>query len=255
MADNGIRVAVLENSFAALKDLGVPFSVCLQLQQSDLKLAEAHWTARSTSSGFSVSFFWPVESYRSAKQQPRRKKRSRKPKKVNNIRSEVRGTEEGSRKSVAEGSKVGKAVLLNDAHQDCSSPPPGVPSLGTTQREQEEDSLTDESTDRVQKPVDLRSCVVVEYEKHGDVHGVKFRNETEEGWTPVVKRRRRQSKPCVSDSSDDELFIPEHATVKYHLSKDGTPGLHLRTKRTRGWTPIMPSPVAFRTRTRTRNKS
>ena len=133
MADNGIHVAVLENSFAALKDLGVPFSVCLQLQQSDLKLAEAHWTARSTSSGFSVSFFWPVESYRSAKQQPRRKKRSRKPKKVNNIRTEVRGTEEGSRKSVAEGSKVGKAVLLNDAHQDCSSPPPGVPSLGTTQ--------------------------------------------------------------------------------------------------------------------------
>ena len=52
IADNGIRVAVLEKSFAALKDLGVPFSVCLQLQQSDFKLAEANWTARSMSSGF-----------------------------------------------------------------------------------------------------------------------------------------------------------------------------------------------------------
>jgi len=66
---------------------------------------------------------------------------------------------------------------------------------------------------------------------------------------------KEMTTPCVSDSSDDELFIPEHATVKYHLSKDGTPGLHLRTKRTRGWTPIMPSPVAFRTRTCTRNRS
>ena len=49
-----------------------------------------------------------------------------------------------------------------------------VPSLGTTQRGQEEDSLTDDNIDRVQKLVELRSCVVVEYEKHGDVHGVKF---------------------------------------------------------------------------------
>ena len=48
MADNGICAAVLENSFAALRDLGVPFSVCLHLLQSNLKLAEAHWTARST---------------------------------------------------------------------------------------------------------------------------------------------------------------------------------------------------------------
>ena len=191
-------MAVLENSFAALKDLGVPFSVCLQLQQTDLKLAEAHWTARSTSSSFSVSFFCPMESYQSAKQQPRRKKRSRKPKKVNNIRSEVSSTEEGRRKSVAEGSKVGKAVLLNDAHQDCSSPPPGVPSLGTTQREQEEDSLTDKSTDRVQKLVDLRSCVVVEYEKHGDVHSVKFRNETEESLMNRVANE--QSLACLSGS-------------------------------------------------------
>jgi hypothetical protein len=46
MADNEIRVAVmLRNSFAALRYLGVPFSVCLQLQLSNLKLAEAHWTA------------------------------------------------------------------------------------------------------------------------------------------------------------------------------------------------------------------
>ena len=48
-------------------------------------------------------------------------------------------------------------------------------------------SLTDESSDSVQEPVDLKSCVVVEYEKHGDMHSVKFQNETNEGWIPVVK--------------------------------------------------------------------
>ena len=252
MADNGIRVAVLEKSFAALKDLGVPFSVCLQLQQSDFKLAEANWTARSMSSGFSVSFFWPVESQRSVKQQPKRKRRSRKTKRINNITSEVHGNEVGSRKSVAGGSK---SVLLNDAHHDRNRSPSGVSGLGTKQREQEVSSLADENSDSVQEPVDLKSCVVVEYEKHGDVHGVKFRNDTEEGWIPVVKRRRRRSKPPFSDSSDDELWIPEHASVKYHLDGDGTPGLHLRTKRMQDWTPIMPSPVASRTRTRIRNKT
>jgi len=57
MASRVIKVAVLEGDFAAICDLGLPFSLCLQLQSSDLKLCEATWSAMSSSTGFSVSLF------------------------------------------------------------------------------------------------------------------------------------------------------------------------------------------------------
>ena len=80
MADNTIKVTVLEGVSASLSALGLPLPVCLQLQLSGLKLSEAMWTAKSSSAGFSVSLFWP-----SLEQQvggvvtaiPKRKKRRR----------------------------------------------------------------------------------------------------------------------------------------------------------------------------------
>ena len=56
MADRAIAVAVLEGDFAAI-------SLSLQLQSCDLKLSEAMWTAKSSSSGFSVSLYWPSGSH------------------------------------------------------------------------------------------------------------------------------------------------------------------------------------------------
>ena len=54
---NTIRVAVLETNYA---DIGVPFSVCVQLQERRLQLHDAQWTARNSTGGFSISFFWPA---------------------------------------------------------------------------------------------------------------------------------------------------------------------------------------------------
>ena len=59
MVDRAIKVALLEGDFAAICDLGLPISLSLQLQSLGLKLSEAMWTAKSSSSGFSVSQFWP----------------------------------------------------------------------------------------------------------------------------------------------------------------------------------------------------
>ena len=59
MAAKTIKVAVLEGEFADLCNLGLPFSVSLQLQEKGLKMREALWTVKSSSSGFSVSFYWP----------------------------------------------------------------------------------------------------------------------------------------------------------------------------------------------------
>ena len=65
-----IRVAVLESHYASLLDIGVPFSVCLQLQELGLQLNDAQWTARNSTGGFSISFLWPAL----AKNQPVKKK-------------------------------------------------------------------------------------------------------------------------------------------------------------------------------------
>ena len=65
-----IRVAVLESHYASLLDIGIPFFVCLQLQELGLQLNDAQWTARNSIGGFSISFFLPAL----AKNQPVKKK-------------------------------------------------------------------------------------------------------------------------------------------------------------------------------------
>ena len=77
MADKAIKVAVLEGNFASLCALGFPLSLSLQLQQSCLRLDEAMWTAKSTTGGFSVSFFWPAPDLKSEVQLKRKRKRRR----------------------------------------------------------------------------------------------------------------------------------------------------------------------------------
>ena len=76
MADRAIQVAVLEGYFASLSALGLPMPLSLQLQQSDLRLNAAMWTAKSSKAGFSVSFFWPVadSGVKSLKKKKRRRK-------------------------------------------------------------------------------------------------------------------------------------------------------------------------------------
>ena len=61
MADRPIKVALLEGDFAVLSLLGFPLGLTIQLQQSNLNLADALWTAKSSKSGFSVSFYWPAQ--------------------------------------------------------------------------------------------------------------------------------------------------------------------------------------------------
>ena len=77
MADRAIKVAVLEGDFASLCALGFPLPLSLQLQQSCLRLNEAMWTAKSTSGGFSVSFFWPAPDLKSQAQPKKKRKRRR----------------------------------------------------------------------------------------------------------------------------------------------------------------------------------
>ena len=71
-------MAVLEGSLAALHDMGLPLSVCIELQSDQLQLENAQWTLRRSTSGVSVSLFWylatrwrPSESQSEGRQEPK----------------------------------------------------------------------------------------------------------------------------------------------------------------------------------------
>ena len=112
---------------------------------------------------------------------------------------------------------------------------------------------------------ELSKCTGVEFEQQGETPGVKFTTASvDEGWTPVVPRRRKKcaastgsaecsESECSASGSDDELQSLKSArSVKYE-ERGGVPGLLVQkgcTMSSRKWSAIAPSPVATRTRTK-----
>ena len=77
---------------------------------------------------------------------------------------------------------------------------------------------------------------------------MKFREDGEEGWTPVSRRRSRRRKMGPGRTSGDPVdpvTIPDGATVFFHLVA-GTPLLSVRTS----WRIRNLLPIAARTRNR-----
>ena len=112
------------------------------------------------------------------------------------------------------------------------------------------------------RKIDLANCKEVAYEMRDGMPGVRYKEETEyedQGWTPVIRKRkpRRKLVGNLSDksgeSSDEELKLTRGTrSVKYKIV-DGMPGLRIQRGNTMAsvsWAPIVPSPVASRTRTR-----
>ena len=276
MAESNIRVVVLESDFAGLSAVGFPLALSFQLQQNALRLSEAMWTAKSTDSGFSISFFWPRGN---SQQQGVKKRRRRKSK----VRSKLGGVNEqsGNRVDVAtmtnsedapsnahhvgpEQSSVTEDAPSNAHHvgPEQSSVTPVKDSIDFIGDAGSNSQVCTPQQDEQSKPLSLNLCSNVQYDKRGEVHGVTYcTEEGEEGWTPVRGRRRvkrtiplhlvrRRAPPHVkstlvsssdsetdSDSSGASLTIPDHATVNFSIV-DGKPGLHVCTRSTRSWTPI-----------------
>ena len=117
--------------------------------------------------------------------------------------------------------------------------------------------------------VDLATCSEIQYEVKEGVHGVAYNLDGESGWTPVVGKKKRRCVPDFikrkfppdhpirtanssesdSDSTSEEdldTVIPTGPNVDVQFKMvDNTPGLAVRTRSTRTWTPI-----ATRTRAR-----
>ena len=84
-------------------------------------------------------------------------------------------------------------------------------------------------------PNSLSACyspgerLIVECFTNNGVAGVKFREDEEEGWTPVSRRRSRRWKMGPGRTSGDPVdpvTIPDEATVFFHLVA-GTPLLSM----------------------------
>jgi hypothetical protein len=223
----------------------------MQLQTSELKLCDAMWTAKSSTGGFSVSFFWPGVSSKPAIDKGKKQKRRKRKRKTKANKSAQCGNS-GAKDAVETPTSASSLV---DAHH--SGP----------------EFIAKDSSPVQDADIDLKSCSNVKYDKRGAVHGVTYTiDNEEEAWTPVVGRRSKRPKRSVplhllrlrappqvksnlpssdestcdsdSDCSDADLGIPDQASVKFSII-DGKPGLQVNTKCTRSWTPI-----AARTRAR-----
>ena len=180
-SDRSIRVVVLEGDFAGLSAAGFSLSLCVQLQQSALKLPDAMWTTKSTAGGFSVSLFWPTVSPQPAMTRRKRERERRKRK----------------RKTKAKSSAQCEHTSTKTAAKLQSSPaPPTDAHLGPESEAKQNNSLTSTSTQvNVEKGIDLNSCSNVRYDKRGTVHSVTYSIDDREGWTPVIGKRVRRSVP------------------------------------------------------------
>ena len=87
----------------------------LQLQQSALKLSEAMWTAKSTSNGFSVSFFWPCHGV-SSKQPCIRSEKPKKRQKKRKVKAKSCSPSEAKCNTQAKGMETSPANVLVEAH-------------------------------------------------------------------------------------------------------------------------------------------
>ena len=250
MAVNEKLVSGLHAYYSQLGKLGFPLSALVELQGRCVRLDKANWTVRQNSSGFSVSFFWEVsagakcENDGTSPNSPKSKKKKRRKKKAKQAQAQ-----EAPAVSVLVSAEVGvqtESVPLVQTRPAVTNEtaPGGSGDLDTCDSSPE---------------FDLKTCQSVSYEKRDGVPGVQYFDEDgQEGWTPVVKKKRKRKpgagvKEDSEESSDEELPIRAARQAKYK-EKEGIPGLSVRygnTMHSWKWTPIRTTtPIAYRTRTR-----
>ena len=137
-----------------------------------------------------------------------------------------------------------------------------------SQESDQHDTSMSEESEQDEPSIDLKACSEIAYQQKGDIHGVSYVCDGEEGWTPVIgkgasikslhtcldcellhtfEQLRLLLTPAVtsdSSGSDYSLHIPPDADVVFSLCC-GKPGFNVTTDSTSTWTP-----VASRTRSR-----
>ena len=209
------------------------------------------WTAKFTSGGFSVNFFWPTPAPENImKTKSKKKRRKKKPKASNNV-TMVPSQPLSSQMTtvVPENLPAAKHVVPLDAPQHDSKVSPVISSNSPQSQATNTSSPAPVLSPSHSKSLDLENCTDVYYESRKGVHGVSYCDAEagEKGWMPVVGKRRKHGRTPlhvrqrfpkdhpihqvnpVSDSdsgSDHDLddVIPSGADVEYKIV-DIKPGL------------------------------
>ena len=173
-ANHQISVSVLDGAFVQLSKVGVPMPVCFHLQEQGLHLRSANWTARQSSRGFSVCFFWPAQKVitEQGKAKKKRKRRTRK-----NASTTGHGAADGGAQQWGKHPEGRTSAPIDAHHHVADQPCPEEPRADCS----ESDSTEYENTD---DDIKLVECDPVVVEMRQDTVGVKFTKEGEEGWTP-----------------------------------------------------------------------
>jgi len=105
--------------------------------------------------------------------------------------------------------------------------------------------------------IHLAQCENISVQVRQDTVGVSYSKEDgEDGWTPVVKRRRKKLVSNVDrhtgSDSESEVDLSLSRETRFQV-RDNIPGIYVRngsTNRNVSWTPIKPSHISQRTRSR-----
>ena len=185
MADTRGKIAVLavDGNYSTLRELGFPLPALAAMQEAGVQLGQACWDVKQSTSGISVSFFWPQisrQSQLSSAQKitkPKKKRRRRKSKKPNDlIRNNVRGEDRDQQQSQAQ-------VIPMDAHsipESVKSPTPSV-------------TLAESDLVVVKDHIDMNvdDDPDVYYLERNDIPGVCVDSGETSSWTPIKISRSR----------------------------------------------------------------
>lgn len=231
-----ILVSSLDGVSSALSKSGMPLSVCVHLQEKGLHFDKAMWTARQSSSGFSVSFFWSTPPDELARPNIKKKRKKKKSKVAQNgDQPELPTLGLTSPQSCLDSTKTPNKAHLKNLKSSEQSPGSG----------DESDDLESVGSGEI----DLVNCDVVRFDVKEGVPGVTFTENAgidDEQWTPVVRRRHKKKN---SNVSEEGLNVSGAREVRYEAA-DNVPELYVRrgcTNRNVERIPIK-TPIATRTR-------
>ena len=212
-------------------------SLGIQLQQSCLKLSEAHWTAKSTSGGFSVSFFWPAPENVKIGSQIQKKKRKRK--KRGKAKAQKTVVTSPKLSTTTEPSKSFCSAIESDK----------VASVVPDKAHQEDVKSVSESS--LSTPSSTEKTILDDAHEPASTSSSSKSND-ESTWTQVSRKRRRpRLPPCW------KLRFPAHLrdslkTPTSSTESEDSEGNDTESSRIVGGSP---TPVAARTRSRAKLKT
>ena len=208
-----VAIQVVEVPYSLLEKAGLPFSVCVELQENKLDISSAAWTVRKSKSGLSLQLFWPLSvdgpSSGSFVQPPKcagvrvnnnHRKRCLRRRRLRATCDKITQTRLSTppiRSALASDDPMDPELLPDyDDHSATSAPASGDLHPPSDHEHHSAAVSQGESDDSSVSELDLAEYSKVAYSVRSGQPGLlcerKGDLDTERQWIPVVSRRRRK---------------------------------------------------------------